>query len=366
MNFSCEKSTLLNAVTTVSKALPARAVNPITEGILLTATEGKVTLTATDSSLTIITSISAEVFEEGEIVLAGKFFGEIVRKMPEGVVQVNGNLSSGVSISSNFAKMSIAAMDANEYPNLPAVNREEFFTIPQNQLKEVINQTMFATAADESRPILTGCLFELEGERLRVVAIDGYRLALRDSFIEPVDEKISAIIPASALSEITKIVTDTDALVRIYLQKSYCVIELEETKIITRLIEGKFINYEPIIPKTFTSNITLSRLDLLEAIDRAWLVVRENEHQKFIVLSFKNDKIIITSRSETSNAYEEVNFSGTADQIEMAFNPRFFVECLKNISDEFISFSFSTVLSPTVIKPIDGEKFVYLILPVKL
>ena len=172
MNFSCEKSTLLNAVVTVSKALPARAVNPITEGILLSAVDGKVTLTATDGSLTIITNIAAEVFEEGEIVLAGKFFGEIVRKMPEGVVQVNGNLSTGVSISSNLSKMSIAAMDANEYPLLPQVNRDEFFTVEQNQLKEIINQTMFATAADESRPILTGCLFELEGERLRVVAID--------------------------------------------------------------------------------------------------------------------------------------------------------------------------------------------------
>lgn len=366
MIFTCEKSTLLNGIITVSKALPSKAVNPITEGILISATEGKVTLTATDSSLTIITDIAADVSEQGEVVLAGRFLGEIIRKMPEGILELNGNLASGITVKSNLSKMSLSAMDANEYPLLPEINKENFFALTQSQMREIINQTMFATAVDESRPILTGCLFELEGERLRVVAIDGYRLALRDTFIEKVDEKISVIIPARALSEINKILSDTEEFVKIYIQKSFCIIELEGTKIISRLIEGKFINYEPIIPQAFTSNVTISRLDLLEAIDRAWLVVRENEHQKYVVFSFMDDRVIITSRSETSNAYEEVTFSGQLTKVNMGFNPKFFVECLKNIEDEFVTLSFSTEYSPAVIKPVEGNKFLYLILPVKL
>ena len=366
MIFSCDKMTLLNGLNIAAKALPSKSVNPVTEGILFKAEGNEIVLTTTDSSLTIQTKIAADVKEEGQVVLTGKFFFEIIRKMPEGMIEIKGNYREGVSVTGNYSKMSISALDPEEYPALPVIDKEKFLTLPQNSLREMINQTMFATAVDESRPILTGCLFEIENESINVVALDGYRLALRNSYMEDAEENIKAIIPARALSEITKILADTEDLVRIYIQKSYCMVELEETKIITRLIEGEFIKYKPIIPTELSNKIVISRVDMLEAIDRAWLMVRENTRNNYVVFKFSESKLIITSRSDTGNAYEEIDYSGSAQPIEIGFNPRYFVECLKNINDEFISFAFTTPSSPTVITPVDGNQYLYLILPVRL
>lgn len=367
MIFSCEKATLLNAINIAAKALPSKTVNPICEGILFDAKGNHITLTTTDSSLTVQTRFAAEVSEDGEVVINGKFVSEIIRKMPEGEIVISGDFTKGIEVRGKYSKMNIAAMDPSEYPALPVIDKDRFFTLPQGELKKMITQTLFATAADEARPILTGCLFEVEESNINVVALDGYRLALRNSFVEDIDEPIKAIIPARALSEITKIISDSDDLVRLYIQKSYCMVEIEETKVMTRLIEGEYIKYRPIIPTGLKNNITVDRLDLLEAIDRAWLIVRENTRNNYVVFRFTEDnKLIITSRSDTGNAYEEVPFSGKVDSMEIGFNPRYFVESLKNIEDEFINFSFSTPSSPTVITPVDGNKYLYLILPVRL
>ncbi len=366
MIFSCDKATLLNAINTVSKAIPSKAVNPICEGILFNARNSEVVLTTTDSALTIQTKIASEVESEGEVVINGRFFAEVIRKMPEGEIKVSGTFREGIEVKGNFSKINIAAMDPNEYPSLPVIDRDNFFTLPQSELKKMINQTLFATAADEARPILTGCLFEVEEANINVVALDGFRLALRNSYVEDIDNPIKAIIPARALSEITKILLDTDDLARLYIQKSYCMVEIEETKVMTRLIEGEYIKYKPIIPTQLDNNITINRIDLLEAIDRAWLIVRENTRNKYVVFRFSEDKLVITSRSDTGNAYEEIDFAGKATPMEIGFNPRYFVESLKNIDDEFVTFSFTTPSSPTIIHPVDGNKFLYLILPVRL
>ena len=366
MIFSCEKNTLLGGINIASKALPARSVNPITEGILFSASNGEVVLTATDSSLTIQTKIAANIEEEGSIVINGRFFSEIIRKMPEGEIKINGDFRRGVEVTGGASKMNIAALDPEEYPALPVIDKNTLFSLPQGSMKKMINQTMFATAVDESRPILTGCLFELEGQALTVVALDGYRLALRSMYVEDTETSVKAILPARALSEMTKILADTDEPVHLYMQKSYCMAELEETKIITRLIEGEFIKYRPIIPTNLENKITVDRLDMLEAIDRAWLIVRENTRNNYVVFRFQDGKLIITSRSDTGNAYEEVTYSGSAHAMEIGFNPRYFVECLKNIEEAFITFSFSTPSSPTVITPVDGTDYLYLILPVRL
>ncbi len=366
MIFSCDKATLLNGINIASKALPSKSVNPVCEGILFHARNNDIVLTTTDSSLTIQTKIAAEIEEDGEVVINGKFFSEVIRKMPDGMIKIKGDHRMGIEVSGNFSKINISALDPDEYPALPTIDRDSFFTVPQGELKKMINQTIFATAADESRPILTGCLFDVVEGNITVVALDGCRLSLRNSFVQDIDQPIKAIIPARALSEIIKIISDTDDLARLYIQKSYCMVEIEETKIMTRLIEGEFVKYRPIIPQNMTNNIIINRMELLEAIDRAWLIVRENVRNNYVLFKFNEDKLIITSRSDTGNAYEEVNIQGTASQMEIGVNPRYFVECLKNIEDEFIKFSYTTPTSPTVTTPIDGDKYLYLILPVRL
>ena len=366
MIFSCDKATLLNGINIAAKALPAKSVNPICEGILFNVKDGEVNLTTTDSSLTIQTKFAADVIEEGDVVINGRFLSEIIRRMPDGMIKIKGDCTTGVEVTSNYSKLSIAALNPQEYPQLPIIDKERVFNISQGELKKMVNQTIFATASDESRPILTGCLFDIEAESITVVALDGCRLSLRNSFIQEMEEPIKAIIPARALSEIIKIISDTDELAKVYIQKSYCMVEIEETKIITRLIEGEFVKYKPIIPTNMTNSVVVNRMDLLEAIDRAWLIVRENVRNNYILFKFTDNKLIITSRSDSGNAYEEIDISGSASPIEIGVNPKYFVECLKNIEDEFIKFSYTTPTSPTVTTPVDGNKYLYLILPVRL
>ena len=366
MIFSCDKATLLNGLNIASKALPSKSVNPIYEGILFNARNSDIVLTTTDSSLTIQTKIAADIEEEGQVVINGKFFNEVIRKMPDGMIKIKGDFANGIEVTSNFTKINISARDPTEYPALPVIDRDSFITVPQGDLKKMINQTIFATATDESRPILTGCLFDIDKENITVVALDGCRLSLRNAYLQDTAEPIKAIIPARALSEIIKIISDSDDLARIYIQKSFCMVEIEETKIMTRLIEGEFVKYRPIIPTNMTSSVIINRIELLEAIDRAWLIVRENVRNNYILFKFNEDKLVITSRSDTGNAYEEVNVQGNASPIEIGVNPRYFVECLKNIEDEFIKFSYTTATSPTVTTPVDGDKYLYLILPVRL
>ncbi len=366
MFFTCDKATLLNGINIVSKALPTKSINPVYEGILFNLSDNKVMLTSTDSSLTIQTKLAAEVSEPDSVVINGRFFSEVIRRMPDGMIKVKGNLQSGIEVSSNNTKINIAALNPEEYPSLPVIDKETFFITSQGEFKKMVNQTIFATAQDESRPILTGCLFDIENDKITVVALDGCRLSLRNSFINNVEIPIKAIIPARALSEITKILSDSDDEAKVYIQKSYCMVEIEETKIITRLIEGEFVKYKPIIPQNMTNSVIVNRIDLLEAIDRAWLIVRENVRNNYILFKFNENKLIITSRSDTGNAYEEVNIQGTSTPIEIGVNPKYFVECLKNIEDEFIKFSYTTPTSPTVTTPVDGDKYLYLILPVRL
>ena len=366
MIFSCDKATLLNGINIASKALPSKSVNPIYEGILFNARNSDIILTTTDSSLTIQTKIAADIEEEGQVVINGKFFSEVIRKMPDGMIKIKGDFTSGIEVSGNFSKINISALDPSEYPALPVIDRDSFITLAQGDLKKMINQTIFATATDESRPILTGCLFDIDKENITVVALDGCRLSLRNSYIHDIAEPIKAIIPARALSEIIKIINDSDDLARIYIQKSFCMVEIEETKIMTRLIEGEFVKYKPIIPTNMSNSVIINRIELLEAIDRAWLIVRENVRNNYILFKFTEDKLIITSRSDTGKAYEEVNIQGNASPIEIGVNPRYFVECLKNIEDEFIKFSYTSPTSPTVTTPIEGDKYLYLILPVRL
>ncbi|MBR2861895.1 MAG: DNA polymerase III subunit beta [Clostridia bacterium] len=365
MIFSCDKATLLNGINIASKALPQKSINPICDGILFYARNSEVILTTTDASLTIQTKIAADIKEEGSVVINGKFIGEVIRKMPDGMVKISGD-KTGIEVTGNFSKINISALDPDDYPALPVIDKDSFFTLEQGELKKLITQTMFATSMDDARPIFTGCLFDIEEESINVVALDGHRLALRNSFVQDIDEPIKAIIPARALSEITKIISDTEDLARLYIQKSYCMVEIEETKIITRLIDGDFIKYRPLIPTEFKTTLTINRVDLLEAIDRAWLIVRENLRNKYIVFRITDEKLIITSRSDSGKAYEEVDYAGNATPIEIGFNPQYFVDCLKNIEDEFINFSYTTEKGPTVTAPVDGNKFLYLLLPVIL
>ena len=367
MNFNCEKSLLLNGINTVTKALPQRTTVPVTEGILIIAQGTTITMICTDLSKTIQTQFNAEIYTTGQIVVPGKFFNEIVRKMPDGTVTVQGDFSSGVTLSCMGSKISISALDDRDFPQLPAFNKSRTYKMPQGLLKQMINQTIFATAPEGFlRQILTGCLFDIEENNINIVALDTVRLAIRSAFIENTQEPMKAVIPSGTLNEVSKLLTDEDSPIEISFQTSNCLFDFGNTKVFTRLYEGEFLKYRAFIPTEMSLEITVNRAALLESIDRACLMVRETNHNNYIMFQISENKLVITSRSETGNVYEELPITGGNKELQIAFNAKFFVDCLKNMDEEQIHLSFTTNRSPCVITPVDNDKKLYLILPLKL
>lgn len=368
MKFTIEKTLLLNSINTVIKALSQRPTVQIIEGILFNVEEkGKVKLSCTDLSMTIESILEANVEEPGDIVLNGKFLNEIVRKMPQGDITLKGNEQDGVEISCMGSKISIMAMKADDFPSLPYFKKHDCYKIPQGLLKQMINQTLFATAPDGFiRQILTGCLFEIEGTSFNMVALDTIRLAMRSAQIEGNNPPLRAVVPSGALSEISKILTDEDTPAEVYFSRSNALFKIDNTNVFTRLYEGEYLKYRSFIPSAHDLEFNVSRAELLESIDRAFLMARENIRNNYILFTITKESLVITSKSESGNVYEKVNISGCNKDMQIAFNAKYFIDCLKNIDDDFINLSMTTNRSPCVVKPVDNDKKLYLIVPVKM
>ncbi|HOV69790.1 MAG TPA: DNA polymerase III subunit beta [Clostridia bacterium] len=252
----------------------------------------------------------------------------------------------------------------DSYPEIPRISGDKVISVPQNILRKLINRTSFAVAIDESRPILTGCLMELTQDNIRFVALDGYRVAIADAPFSTNTEK-NVVIPGKALNEIAKILAEDDTLIDVCIQEKHVLFDLGHTQITSRLLEGDFIKYKNVLPVEFASSIIINRKALEDSIERASLIARENK-ANFIVMSIRENILVITSKSETSQAHEEIPITLTGNELEIAFNSKFFSDCLREIDNEFIKISFNTNLSPCVVKPSEGEEFLYLILPIRM
>ena len=368
MNFTLDKTVLLNSINTVTKALPQKATVSIIECILFNVYEnGKVKLSCTDLSMTIECTVEAEVAEAGDIAINGKFIGEIVRKMPQGNINISGDAINGIDISCMGSKISIMGQKDDDFPILPHFNKSNSYKLPQGLLKQMINQTLFATAPEGFiRQILTGCLFEIDGSNFNVVALDTVRLAVRTAQIEGDNQPLRAVVPSGALNEISKILSDEDTPVEVFFSRSNAMFTIGNTNVFTRLYEGEYLNYNSFIPKVHDLEFSVSRSELLDSIERAWLMARENIRNNYILFSITKEELVITSKSDSGNVREVVGINGCNKDLQIAFNAKYFVDCLKNIDDDFIKLSMTTNRSPCVVKPVDNDKKLYLILPVKM
>lgn len=366
MNFSCEKAVLLNAINTAARALPQKSTIASIEGISFLAGEKEITAVCTDLSLTIETRFEAGVTDTGAALVPGRLLCEIVRKLPDGLVTVAGDFSAGVTVSSGGSRITVSAMDPAEYPKIAAFDRTQAVRMPQGLLRTLINQTIYAAATDGSRPILTGCLFELEENLLNVVALDGYRLAQRAAAVEYPGEAGKAVIPARALSEIAKTLGVEEDLVEISFSKTGALFNVGHTKITCRLLEGEYLKYRSFIPTEMTLEITVDRTALLESVDRAWLMVKSENKNNYIILTIQNGRLLVSSRSETGSVLEEILLPEKRGELEIGFNARYLVECLKNMEDPTVTMRFTTNRSPCLIHPQEREKATFLILPVRI
>lgn len=363
MKFYCEKDIIQNAINTVQKATSAKTTYPILECILINAKDNTLKFTATDLDFGIETYINANVAEEGSIVVKSSLFGEIIRKLPNDTVMVETN-GNNIIIKCQKSEFTLVGNNYEEFPKLPTINENSMYEISQDVLKNMIRQTIFATAQDETRPVLTGVLFEAKDGKLSFVALDGYRLALKSCEIGS-KNNISAVIPGKTLNEISKILETSDEKVKITFTPNHILFNLENTKIISRLLDGEFINYRQIIPDEYNLRVKVKTNELLDSIERASLLAREGK-TNLIKFNILDKQIIVTSNSQMGKVNEEVEIELEGQGIRIAFNSKYFIDVLRIIDSEEIYLEFSTSVSPCLVKKVDSNDYIYLVLPVRL
>ena len=366
MNLTCEKSVLMAAINTVSRAAAAKSPIPALEGILIEAGTGNVQLTGYDLKRGIYTKIDADIREPGNVVLGARIFGDIVRSLPNGMVNIKTGDNFAVTITCERSEFAIIGSDDKDYPELPGVDSQSGVTLPQGLLGEMIRQTLFAVSDNEARPIYTGALFEVSGGKLTVVAVDGYRLALRKEEVESVEGDFTFIVPGKALSDLEKLCGDTDEPLRITLGSKHISFTIGSTVLISRRLEGDFLNYHKAIPATFGVTVGTERTALQHAVERVSLII-DDKVKNPVRCTFANGYISLNCTTALGKAETVCPTDGDGKNIEIGFNNRYLLDALKAAPAEEVKVCLNTGSSPCVITPADGgEQFLYMILPVRL
>ncbi len=368
MYLTCDSHELLEGLNIVTKALSPRPAKPIFEGVLLETTSKGLQLTCTDGNLTIQSHIDAQINEEGSIVLPGRLFTEVIRKLPTGRVEITLKDNFSVLITCVNSRTNLIGMSSIDFPTEKEMDYGNTFTLEQKQLKNLISKVVFSIATDESRQILTGCLLEITKDEIRLVALDGFRLAMQKingSYTLPQgEEKINAIIPGKVALELSRILEDTEEEVTLTLEKNYLLASFGKTEVLTILLAGEYINYRQILPADFTTTAQINRTDFADAIDRASLMAREGKNN-LIHLAITENDMRITSNAERGNVLEEIGVLLEGKELDIAFNARYLNDVIKSLEEETITMSFNSNVSPCIVKPVKGEDYLYLILPVR-
>ena len=365
MKFTCSQGALARSLNTVSKAVSIRTTIPILKGILLSVKGNELTITASDLDLSIETKMEIQGGEDGSAVVSSKLFSDIVRRLPNAILQIEEE-NGKVDISCLGSHFSIVSQPADEFPAIGMVNQLSKISVKKDDLKDLIKKTTFAASIDEKKGILVGCLLRFTGERLEMAALDGFRLAVANCEMKTEEEK-KVVIPARILAEIQKILMESaeEEEVSLVLDNKRAEIITKETRIVARLLEGEFIKYEDIIPKTYKTRLILSREDLLSGIERASLLSKEGKNN-LIKMEVSDGKIEITSRSEEGDSRETVSCEFEGDELMIGFNSKYLADALKVIGDDEIALEMSSPISPCLIKPVEGDSYTYLVLPVRI
>ena len=364
MKFSCERSDLLTAVNTAAKAASSKSPIPALEGILIETGMDSVKLTGYDLKKAIYTKAAASVFENGSIVLGARIFGDIIRALPDGMVTVKSE-GLNVSITCGNSDFSIIGSDAADYPELPAIESEGAVSLPQDILSEMIRQTIFAVSDNESRPVYTGELFEISGDELTVVSVDGYRLALRKEKVEGAGEDCSFIVPGSALSDLEKLCSATDEPVSIALGNKHISFTIGDTVLLSRRLEGEFLNYKKTVPSSFGVEVTADRSFLQRTVERVSLII-DDKIKNPLRCTFGAGEIRIVCATALGKAEDTCMVDGDGGEMEIGFNNRYLLDALKAAPADEVKVCLNSGSSPCIILPCEGDSFLYMILPVRL
>ncbi len=369
MKIVCEKEKILKAINSVTKAVASKTTMPILEGILIQTNDKEVKLTTYDLEIGIEYIIDADIKEQGATVVNAIMFSEIIRKLPDTEINISLNEQNLLVIECEGSLYKLATMNPDEFPELPQINVENSIEIEQNTLKDMIRKTIFAVSNEENRPIFTGCLFEIKNNKLNVVAVDGFRLAWKSKFLQNNSNDFTAVIPGRTLNEVNKIILDSFDTIKIGVAKNQALFEMENCKLVTRLLDGEFLNYSSVIPENWETRIRVNRNNLQNCFERISLISAssiEKEKKYPVKVSIDIGKVTISCTNQTGDAKEEMYVSTEGQNLEAGFNPKYFLDALRAIDDEEIFVDFGTSISPCIIRPIDDGDYRYMILPIRL
>ena len=366
MKFSCEKALLQAAISTTSRAVSPKSSIPALEGILLEA-GSDLRLTGYNLETGIRTIVPADIREEGTLVLGARLFGEIVRKLPDDIVTFQSE-NYMVNIKCGMSEFNILGTDPEEFPELPTVEYQNSLILPQSKLKAMISQTLFAVSDNESRPIHTGSLFEVDGNGLTIVSVDGYRLALRHEAIDKKEgaETFSFVVPGAARSEVEKICSDVDEPASVTQGARHVMFKVGDTRLVSRRLEGEFLAYRQAIPRNNTIHVEGDTRALLSSIDRVSLIISDKLKSPLRCV-FDSNLLKISTKTAIGDAYDECPLSGDGGGLEIGFNNKYLMDALKAAPADKVRLELTTGVSPCVILPTEGEEnFLYMVLPVRL
>ena len=366
MKFSCEKSLLVNGISIASRTVSPKSSIPALEGIYVRAGM-ELYLSGYNLETGITVTVPATITETGSCVMPARLFFDIIRKLPDEDVTISVDCQFKGSIRSGFASFTITAMSAEDYPALPDVEYENAIQIPQNKLRELISGTIFAVSENMARPVQTGCLMEVESNSITMVAVDGFRLALRRFLPEtPLDREVKFVIPSAALKELEKILGDTDDPAAFTLGRKHILFEVGAVTLVCRVLEGEFLDWRRVVPENNPIQIGAHRAQLTAAIDRVSLIVSEKLKSP-VRCRFGKDKAEFHTITTIGEARDSCDLAGDGKDLEIGVNCRYFQDALKAVPTEHVILELSNGLSPIVLTPSDGStSFLYMVLPVRL
>ncbi len=364
MKFTVTRTDIVTAVSNVSRAVSTKATLPALEGILIKAYNNTLTLSGYDLELAITTSVEATVSVEGEIVVGAKLFADIVRKLPEEIVTFETDERMIIYITSGNASYQIVGISSMEYPEMPKFDTLDEINISAGVLRNMIKQTIYAVSDNINKPIYTGSLFEIKDKVMRVVSVDGYRMAIRKEEIDT-DVDTRFIVPGKMQGEILKLITDEEKEVNISVGQRHVSFKIDTYSVVSRLIEGNFLDYRTTVPKSEETSVRINTRSLINAVDRMSLITSDRV-QSPVRFSINQDKIKLSCRTAMGRASDELMVSTIGKDVEIGFNNKYVLDALKNTECDEVVLIFNGSLSPMIVKPVSGDQFLFLVVPMRL
>lgn len=364
MKFICNCQKLTEAVSNVQRAVSSKSTLPALEGILIKAQGSEITLCGYDLEMGITTTIEAEVQGEGSIVLNAKLFSDIVRRLPDEFVTIETNEKLMTSIVSGTADYKIIGISSSEYPEIPTVKSDSNIKIDGEVLRSMIRQTLYAISENDIKPAHKGSLFEINNKQIKIISVDGYRLAIKTEAIDS-QENCSFIVPGKTLSEILKLIKDDCKSVQMTLGDRHIIFDIDSYSIISRLIDGEFMNYSAAIPDSFKTEIKVKTRQFISSIDRMSLLLTEKIKSP-VRCTIENGVVKSSCSTVLGQAYDEFETDMKGENLEIGFNNRYLLDALRNSETDEVRIQFNGPLSPIKILPSEGDNFLFLVLPVRL